>query len=351
MDNASDASPDTRTLTTPTTTGGNVTFGAPLSSDRSISTFDQPHWLTARYVYDLPFGRGQAFLSDAWAPVRAIVGGWTTSGLVRMNSEYPFMPTLSDANGLNASTTHTVRPERNTSEPLINPLYNRDCVAVATCEPFINPAAFMRPVKGTLGNAARVLAIRGPMNKYFDASLQKNFPFPGKWGQDGKRRIQFRVDALNAFNHPNFQVSSGNAGPDFMGAPNEGTVTINTSTGAKTFTPLTTTEYNSWAALNSQPCTTGGPSTCPTSTAGTAQYNNIVSMINAQRQSSGALPTNFWTVPLPRGFVSKDANNFDIRDINGFRLYRLRQAYSTGFGQLRELQLPRYLQFGIRIFF
>jgi len=351
MDNASDASPDTRTLSTPTSTGGNVTFGAPLSSDRSISTFDQPHWLTARYVWDLPFGRGQRFLSDSWSPVNAILGGWTTSGIVRVNSEYPFMPTLSDANGLNATTTHTVRPDINPGQPLINPLYSRDCVTAATCEPFINPAAFIRPVKGQLGNGARVLAIRGPMQKYFDASVQKSFNFPGKWGADGKRRVQFRVDALNVLNHPNFQVSSGNAGPDFMGAPNEGTVTVNTTTGVKTYTPLTTTEYNNWAVINGQPCTTGGPSTCPTSTTGTNQYNSIVAMINAQRQSSGALPTNFWTIPLTKGFATKDANNFDIRDLTGFKLYRLRQTYNTGFGQLRELQLPRYLQFGIRIFF
>src|SRR5947209_8041675 len=146
------------------------------------------------------------------------------------------MATLTDANGLIATTTHTARPDVNAAEQLINPSYSRGCVALTTCEPFVNPAAFIRPVKGELGNAARTLAIRGPMQKFFDASLQKNFNFPGKWGADGKRRIQFRVDALNAFNHPNWQVSSGNAGPDFMGAPNEGTVTVNTTTGAKTFT-------------------------------------------------------------------------------------------------------------------
>jgi hypothetical protein len=343
MDNASDASPDTRTLTTPTSSGGNVSFGAPLSSDWSISTFDQPHWLTARYVYDMPFGRGQTFLSDAWSPIRAIVGGWTTSGLVRINSEYPFMPTLSDANGLNASLTHTVRPDVNSNEPLINPLYNRNCISVATCEPYVNPAAFIRPDKGTLGNAARVLAIRGPMQKFFDASLQKNFPFPGKWGADGTRRIQFRVDALNVFNHPNWQVSSGNAGPDWMAAPNEGTITLNTTTGVRTVTPITAAEYDTWAKINSQPLST--------TSAGQSQFSAIQQMINSQRQPSGALPTTFWTVPIPQQFATTDANNYDIRNLNGFKLYRLRQAYNTGFGQLRELQLPRYLQFGIRIFF
>jgi len=70
----------------------------------------------------------------------------------------------------------------------------------------VNPAAFMRPDKGQLGDASRTLAIRGPMNRFFDASIQKDFPLPGP---EGRRRIQFRMDLLNAFNHPNFQVTSG----------------------------------------------------------------------------------------------------------------------------------------------
>ena len=345
IDNASDASPDTRTLATGFTSGGNATFGAPVSTDRSISTFDQPHWLTARYVYDMPFGHGQKFLSGAWAPINAIVGGWTTSGVVRINSEFPFLPVLTDANGLNATTTHTVRPDVNASEPLVNPLYTRNCVAVATCEPYVNPAAFVRPTKGVLGNAARVLAIRGPMQKYFDASLQKNFNFPGRFGADGKRRIQFRIDALNAFNHPNWQISSPmqNAPNDWMAAPNEGTIAINTTTGVKTFTPITAAEYDTWAARNSQPLSN--------TSSGAQQLTTIQQLVNSQRLPSGALPTTFWSIPLAKGFATTDANNFDIRNLNGFKLYRLRQAYNTSFGQLRELQLPRYLQFGVRIFF
>jgi len=345
IDNVSDASPDTRTLVTGFTGGGNATFGAPLRTDRSISTFDQPHWISARYVYDLPFGRGQRFLNDAWAPLNQIVGGWTTSGVVRFNSEFPFLPVLTDANGLNATTTHTVRPDVNISEPLVNPLYNRNCVAVATCEPFVNPSAFIRPVKGTLGDSARVLAIRGPMQKYFDASIEKSFNFPGRFGAEGKRRIQFRVDALNLFNHPNWQVAlpMQNSPNDWMTAPNEGTVTIINTTGVRSFTPITAAEYDTWAGRNSQPLSTTTP--------GADQLATIRQMVNSQRLSTGALPTNFWTVPIPRAFATTDPNSYDIRNLNGFKLYRLRQAYNTGFGQLRELQLPRYLQFGVRIFF
>jgi hypothetical protein len=53
---------------------------------------------------------------------------------------------------------------------------------------------------GQLGNAPRTLpGARGPWMQFFDASIQKNFRL------SEKRQLQFRVDALNAFNHPVFK--------------------------------------------------------------------------------------------------------------------------------------------------
>jgi hypothetical protein len=37
--------------------------------------------------------------------------------------------------------------------------------------------------------------------------------------------------------------------------------------------------------------------------------------------------------------------------LNGFELYRLRNAYGGSFGELRELNQPRYIQFGVKITF
>ena len=66
---------------------------------------------------------------------------------------------------------------------------------------------------------------------------------------------------------------------------------------------------------------------------------------------NGSLPTDFFHVPVPQGFAAKNPNSFDITTLNGFKLYRLRQAYGNGFGQLRELGQPRYIQFGLKIYF
>jgi len=346
LDNASDAGPDKNVLASGTTQGGDVTFGAPLSADRSLSAFDIKHAFSSTYIFDLPFGRGRKLLSGAGGPLNTLVGGWTTAGVFRLQSSYPFLPTISDTNGLSADLTHTIRPDVVPGVPLINPLYNRNCVASTTCQPYINPAAFMRPVKGQLGDASRVLDIRGPLQQFYDVSVQKNFGLPFGLSRDGKRRMQLRVDFLNVLNHPNFQVNSGNAGSggsDFMGAPNEGTISVNPTTHAVTVTNLTNAEYDNWAVFNGQPL-----SSTP---AGAALKNQIEQIVNAVRLPNKSLPLDFFHVPLPQGFATTNANAFDITTLTGFKEYRLRQAYSPGFGQLRELGQPRYIQFGIKIYF
>ncbi|HEV8130639.1 MAG TPA: carboxypeptidase-like regulatory domain-containing protein [Acidobacteriota bacterium] len=330
IDDASDASPDTRVISYPTTNGGHVTFGAPRSIDRSISSFDIKHSFASTFIYDLPFGRGRRFLSNAWKPVETAAGGWTISGVYRLQGGYPFLPTIVEGNRLSSDITHTIRPDLVPGVPLVNPLWKRNCPVGNLCEPYINPAAFMRPAKGALGNAPRTLDIRGPMQRYFDLSFQKNFPFP--FGGE-KRRIQFRVDLINAFNHPLFRTNSGNAttNNDFMGLPDE--------------TAISTGDYDSWVAANP-----GRPAR--STTEGAALFTQIQNFVLNSRLASGALPLDFFAnVRLPQGFATTDANSFDIGTLQGFKLYRSRRAYQTGFGTLRELGLPRYVQFGLKVYF
>lgn len=325
IDDASDASPDRFVLTTGSTQG-HVTFGAPRSVDRALSSFDIKHNFNTTFIYDLPFGPGRRFLNQAWKPMEILAGGWTLSGLFRMQSGYPFLPKIVDANRLSADQTHTVRPDRVPGVPLVNPLWNRNCPVGNLCEPYLNPAAFMRPLKGELGNAPRSLDVRGPRQQYFDVSFQKNFSL----GDDGKRRVQLRVDLLNAFNHPVFRVVPNDSGTDLMGLPDEAVISA--------------ADYNAWAAFNRRP-----PSTTPEGAALLAQAQQIVT---GSRLPSGALPKDFYHMPLPQGFATADANSFDITTSNGYKLYRLRRAYNQGFG---SLFVPngnsRYIQFGLKIYF
>jgi hypothetical protein len=322
IDDASDASPDVRVLTSGSTLG-QVFYGAPLSGDRSISTFDIKHNFSSTFVWDLPFGKKGWLFKNAPAVVEQIIGGWTASGVVRINGGQPFLPFITDTNRLNG-VNRTVRLNIVEGVPIKNPLYDPKCSVGANCEPYINPAAFMRPPKGSLGNAPRTLDVRAPLQEYFDFSIQKSFPMPF-FSNEGKRRINFRVDLINAFNHPNFRyVNTGNTPPGYGTLPNEAN--------------LNQTDINNWLAAN------------PGQTTTLTQVNGILAAVRAQ-SPTGALPLDFFSIRVPEGFATRNANSFDIRTLEGLRLYRLRQSYDSNFGTLFAVNNPRYIQFGIRIFF
>jgi len=58
--------------------------------NRSPSDYDVRHVITATWVYELPFGKGKAYLGSANGLMDAILGGWQLSGLTRWTSALPF---------------------------------------------------------------------------------------------------------------------------------------------------------------------------------------------------------------------------------------------------------------------
>ncbi len=315
---------------------GLIAFGASRSLDRSVSSFDQRFVFNNTLLYDLPFGRGRQYLTRLWKPLDYAVGGWTWSGAVRMNGGFPATVTISDNNGLGDPTeTHTARPNLVPGVPLINPLWNRNCPEGTGCQPYLNPLAFERPVWGQYGTAPRTLdGARGLFANSYDMSMQKNFQL----GESGKWRLQLRVDANNVFNHPIFRTyPNNNTGVDFMSQP--------------TTTALTTANYNTWATANGKPAyssTVGSP--------GYVLYNQIIANIATYRNSSGVLPNNFYTMPLPANFWASTATSYDITTTQGYQYYQLRSAYAAGFGELYNapgsgVSPPRFLQFGLKLIF
>ena len=224
----------------------------------------------------------------------------------------------------------------------------------------------MRPVKGQLGNAPRSLSIRAPFKQFLDLSIQKDFPMPFI-GREGKRKINFRVDALNVLNHPSFQWNNLGNTPFGMGSlPTEfslfeciadltiGTPTTTNCPGTATLVQrssgISEAEYNAWATFNNKPLSS--------TAAGATALAAIRATANSFRlppragQTSGALPDNFFHVPLPQGFGSSNSLSYDITTLQGFKLYRLRQNYDGNFGTLTTVgNNSRYIQFGIRLIF
>ena len=380
MDDSSDASPDVRVLTSGSVRG-QVALGGNLDDDWAPSAFDQRHVFSSTFTWDLPFGKGRRWFSNAPWYVNGPLGGWVLSGVARVVSGNPFQPFITDPNLLGgAGFNRVVRPDLVPGVPLRNPLWDPGCrtgsAGGATgggCEPYVNPAAFMRPAKGHLGNAPRTLSISEPMRKYFDLSIQKDFPMP--WISDeGRRRINFRIDAINVFNMPNFYFNSRGNTPfgfgtfpvEFNGAECIANVSLPNTTSCNTAAQqrssvITAGEYDQWATFNGQPLSS--------TTAGQTILGQIRTMVNAvrlpprpgQTAGNGALPDAFYSIQVPEGFATRNSLAYDIRTLDGFRLWRLRNNYDGNFGSLTSGAIAfgspnpgtsqRYIQFGIRLIF
>ncbi|HYY58603.1 MAG TPA: hypothetical protein VE842_14820, partial [Pyrinomonadaceae bacterium] len=165
------------------------------------------HRLSVSYSYDLPFGRGRAFLSDRGL-VSTIVGGWQTNGIVTLQTGRPFTVALLpeiDNSGTGRSTLGFLGNDRPnvTGDASLN---------ARTPEQWFNTAAFAFPPRGTFGNAGRNI-LEGPGTENVNVSLVKNAAL------SERLRLQLRAEFFNLFNHPNFNL------PDnFLGSPTFGRI-------------------------------------------------------------------------------------------------------------------------------
>ena len=148
--------------------------------------FDARHRVTAYYAYELPFGRGRAYVSNLSPALNAIIGGWITDGIWSSNSGNWFTPITSV--DYSNSGGNSPRPDM-ICNPNISAPHNTTTWFKTSC--FVTPAA------GTFGNAGRNV-ILGPRFFSTDLSLRK------EWRVKESMRIEFRSEFFNAFNHPTF---------------------------------------------------------------------------------------------------------------------------------------------------
>jgi len=165
--------------------------------------YDRRHRFLATYLYDLPFGKGQRWLSTGSA-LNALVGDWHLGGVTVLQSG-PFLTPYqetSDPAGTNILTT--VGQTRSDIVPGQS-LY----AAHRNITQWLNPAAFAIPAndRGYFGNAS-VGSVIGPGSDIFSLSLRKDLTLREQ------TKLEFSVEAANVFNHrnyepPNMQVDSG----------------------------------------------------------------------------------------------------------------------------------------------
>jgi hypothetical protein len=316
-------------------------YGTPFKGEYGVADFDITHTFSSTFLYEMPFGSRRRFLRDSPAIINNLIGGWTISGVFTANSGLPVKARLQDPNGLSGGSG-SVRPNLNTSEPLLNPLWRRDCPFGEGCEPYLNPAAFYRPPKGVPGDAPRTIGwARYPGRSQLDLSLQKDFYI---FGSDSRKRLQFRVDAINALNQVNFRFDGNNAFNWSVegggGYPNEA--------------DISPTEFNNWIAAHPQLGLR--PTPTAVNAVPTAEYLQVLAITRNARtgadKTRGPLPANFFSVPIPQGFASRTANNFDIRTPEGLKLYRLRNSFDAAqFGRLSRAERMRVVTFSLRFYF
>ncbi len=174
-----------------------------IRAEKGLADFHRKHQFSSSFNYELPFGKGRAFLPDTRGLTDAVLGGWQINGIVTVLSGRPFTPQYNS----NASNAGNQRPDL-IGDPLANVPRGL----------YFNPAAFRPPVAtasdlNLWGNLGRNTLI-GPGFRDVDLSLLKNFSLTEM------AKLQFRAEVFNALNHPNFHI------PEFrLDFPNAGQLT------------------------------------------------------------------------------------------------------------------------------
>src|SRR5204862_6053562 len=70
--------------------------------NRGVADFDRTHVFSIGHQWALPFGPGQAFLSDITGIGKQIIAGWQFNGITQFQSGLPFSPGLNNNASLNA---------------------------------------------------------------------------------------------------------------------------------------------------------------------------------------------------------------------------------------------------------
>ena len=165
------------------------TQGSPfdLRSQKGRDEFDARNRFALSYIYAIPFGRGKKYGSETSGVVDAFLGGWQFNGVTLIQSGTPVNTSLAFDNTITGQGGADDRPDLigNPNNGPKNP------------QEWFNTAAFVTPVPGTYGNAGRNI-INDPGIVNFDFSLFKNFRI--REGQE----LQFRAEAFNLFNTPQF---------------------------------------------------------------------------------------------------------------------------------------------------
>jgi len=168
-----------------------------LQLEQASSSFDIRQRFVLSTVYQLPFGKGKAFLNSSRIG-NIVAGGWQLSAIFTKQTGLPFTPVES----VDASNTGTTeRPNRIGSGVLTSGQNVND---------WFNVAAFTTPAQYTFGNSGRNI-LEGPGLTNLDLGLSRVIPIRERY------HIEFRAEAFNLLNTPQFGLPNATLGTATVG--------------------------------------------------------------------------------------------------------------------------------------
>lgn len=194
-----------------------------LNEAYGVALYEMPQTVLLNYSYELPFGRGRMFLNQTDSlgsrVLDKVIGGWALAGVSTWNPKGTPVLVHNIDNG-NSAPGAALRWSIAPGEHVKNG--NSDQSALVVNGAFanggttgvLNRSAYVQTPDYGLSNAPFVFpGIRNPGSFFTDATLLKKFHF----SQDEARYLELRLEALNIFNHANFNEIDNNPSSSTFG--------------------------------------------------------------------------------------------------------------------------------------
>ncbi len=174
-----------------------------MAGEYAFSNIDSPFRWTSSISYELPFGKGKAFMNRGGV-VNYALGGWVVNSVSIFQTGFPLQ--ISQATNYNSAFGYaSQRPNATGISPVTSGSLEQ------RLNDYISPAAFSTAPEFTFGNVGRTIDMRGPGQVNWDMSIFKNFVIKEVL------KAQFRCEALNAMNTPLFYAPSVSYGSSSFG--------------------------------------------------------------------------------------------------------------------------------------
>jgi hypothetical protein len=183
---------------TGTTLSGSTGFGIidprNYSSSYASAAWDIRFNYVGSFVWDVPFGRGKQYGSNLNPVAGAILGNWQLNGILSLHTGQPYTLRWNGCQGV----WNACRPD------VVAGLNPQDAPANGrNPDQWFNTAGVSKAASLTGGNIGNN-TMSAPATRTLDFSVFKDFPFTERL------RLQFRAEALNLANTPQFSTPDVN---------------------------------------------------------------------------------------------------------------------------------------------